>query len=113
MRHDGETMAEMFMRFGKGYEVPEQPEVPECGEHVLRWFFDLSGRRQPSMGGVSPLTFSDIAAWRDLRGIEVLPEEVQMILALDVAYRKAVNEAHQKPKSKPQEGPPPKGFFKA
>lgn len=113
MRHDGETMAEMYRRFGKGDEVPEQPEVPDCGAHVLQWFFELSSRRQPSMGGVSPLTFSDIAAWQNMLGIEVLVEEVRMILALDVAYRKAVNDAHQKSKSKPQEGPPPKGFFKA
>lgn len=113
MRHDGETKAEMYRRFGKESEVPEAPEAPSCAAHVLQWFFELSSRRQPSMGGVSPLTFSDIAAWRDILGIEVLPEEVQMILALDVAYRKAVNDAHQKPKDKPQDRPPPKGFFKA
>lgn len=111
MRHEGETKAEMYQRFGQGGEVPEQPEVPECGAHVLRWFFDLSGRRQPAMAGVSPLTFSDIAAWRDLLGIEVLAVEVQMILALDVAYRKAVNESQQK--AKPKEDSPSKGFFKA
>lgn len=113
MRHDGETKADMYRRFGKGDEVPEQQEVPDCGAHILQWFFELSNRRQPSMGGVSPLTFSDIAAWRDILGIEVLPGEVQMILALDVAYRKAVNDTHQKSKSKPQECPPTKGFFKA
>lgn len=101
----------MYERFGKGDEVPERPEVPDCAAHVLGWFYELSSRRAPSMGGVSPLQFGDIAAWQALLGVQVLPEEVRMILAMDVAFRQAANEANSKPK--PKEGQPPKGLFKA
>lgn len=113
IRFDGETLAELHERFGKGAEVPDPPDVPDCAVHVLRWFFELSNRRQPAFSGVSPLTFGDIAAWRDLLGVLVEPEEVRMLLDIDAAFRKAVDENGKSSKSKPQEAPPPKGFFKA
>lgn len=103
----------MFRRFGKGSEVPEAPDLPECGEHILQWFWDLSARRAPAMAGVSPISFCDIDAWRRLLGVTVRPEEVRAILAMDDAYRRAVNESQKKDKPKPREEPPPKGFLKA
>lgn len=99
----------MYERFGKQAEVPDEPEVPDCVSHVLEWFFDLSKRRTPGFSGVSPMTPSDIAAWRDLCGVLIEPFEVRMILDMDDAYRSVANERKQK--SKPTEEPPPKGFF--
>lgn len=110
LRHDGETLAEMYQRFGKGDEVPDEPEVPDCASHVLAWFFDLNRRRAPGFSGVSPLQFGDIEAWQRLTGTDATPAEIRMILAIDDAYRDEAARVH-KPKKEPSEEPPPKGFF--
>jgi hypothetical protein len=100
----------MYQRFGKGHEIPDEPELPACGHHVLAWFFELSNRRTPAFSGVAPITFQDISAWRDLTGTPVLPAEIRMILAMDNAFRSQAAEIHRSKSEKPN-GPPPKGFF--
>lgn len=82
----------MFERFGKDSDIPEPPECPECVEHVAQWFYELSRRRAPAMSGVAPIQYRDIQAWIELTGTLVIPEEVEMILAMDDAYREAIAE---------------------
>lgn len=81
----------MYERFGRGDDVPEAPELAACYEYLLTWFSMLSARRQPSMGGVAPLTYRDIQAWRDLTGTIILPEEVVAIMSIDDHYRKEMS----------------------
>lgn len=85
MRYDtcdenGETRRERNTRFG--VESPDA-DVPEVGDHVWDWFWELSGRRKP---GPEPISYAEIGEWQRLTGTQVLPEEVRMLIAMDDAY---------------------------
>lgn len=105
VRLDGETLAQMYERFGRADEVPEPPHVPECVEHVVQWFFELSARRIPAAAGIAPLLFETVEAWIRLTGTIVTSDEVGMLMAMDTAYRSAANE---KPE---QKNPATSGMF--
>lgn len=107
VRREGESKAEMFTRFGQDGQIPEEPEVPECVAHVWRWFFDLSSRRSAGMSGPAAITWGEISAWRDLCGIMTRPYEIDMLLSMDNAYRKALSSKDEQ--DTPQS--PPKGMF--
>lgn len=54
------------------YKLPECP--PEC-LYLLDWFYEVRGGE--------PLTFREIRAWDELRGVGVSPEEVKVLMLLD------------------------------
>lgn len=105
VRKEGETLAEMYARFGKGDEVPEAPELPEFLEYLLEWFGQLSMRRLPAMSGISPITFTDIANWKMLLNVPVTECEVRVLLAMDDAYRTGAVENRQKREQKDADAP--------
>jgi hypothetical protein len=82
----GETRRQRNARFD---EPSPEIDVPPEGEHVWGWFWELSHRRGT---GPEALTFGEVAAWRRLTGQDVEPAEVEMIMAMDDAYLRAVRE---------------------
>ncbi|KAG1471040.1 hypothetical protein G6F57_011538 [Rhizopus arrhizus] len=80
----GETRRQRNARFGIT-EAPEM-EIPDAAAHVWGWFWELSARRH---SGPEALTFADIGQWASLLQMELLPEEVQMLMAMDDQYLRA------------------------
>ena len=89
VRRDGETKAEFFERFGQSDKIPPEPTMPDVGVHLWEWFVSLSSRQLPGMD-VTPITWAELLAWTELRQIDIRPEEIDVMLALDVAYREAM-----------------------
>ena len=58
--------------------------MPEQAEHVYGWFWELSSQRAQ---GLEPIGWEDIRAWSELTRTAILPEEVEMLVAMDAAYR--------------------------
>lgn len=95
----GETRRERNARFD--VEAPDV-EVPLEASHVWEWFWDISGRRR---SGPEALTFGDIASWISLLQLDVLPQEVAMLTAMDDQYLRAVREDQaDRAKARQQQG---------
>jgi len=75
--------------------VPDPPELEQGSDHILQWFFELNLRRQPGFSGLSPLTFSDVAAWQSLTGKLTRPEEIEAILEMDSTYIEEMNKKRE------------------
>ncbi|KAF1016176.1 MAG: hypothetical protein GAK31_01665 [Stenotrophomonas maltophilia] len=82
----GETRRQRNERFGAS---SPQLQIPDAASHVWEWFWQLSGRRH---SGPEPLTFADVGQWSRLLLIDLLPEEVEMLMAMDDQYLRAVRE---------------------
>ena len=82
----GETRRQRNERFG---EKSPEVRVPDEVHHVWGWFWTLSARRK---SGPEALTFGEIGEWQRITGQAVLPEEVEMLTAMDDAYLRAVRE---------------------
>lgn len=85
--HNGETRRERNDRFG--LDSPE-PVIPEGGAYLWDWFWELSQERREGMNGPMPLSSRDIAAWCDISGNVVRPDEVAVLRRMDAAYRSAL-----------------------
>ncbi len=82
----GETRRQRNARFD---EKSPDVEVPPEGAHVWGWFWTLSDRRR---SGPEALTFADVGEWSRLLQIDLLPQEVEMLMAMDDRYLRAVRE---------------------
>lgn len=82
-----ETRIERNARFGQSDKTPERPELPEYARHVWEWFMQISRQRQGGFNGPEPISWRDIAAWRDLTGTLITDTEIEMLVAMDAAYR--------------------------
>ncbi|KWV17132.1 phage tail assembly chaperone [Xanthomonas translucens] len=82
----GETRRQRNARFGEPSPVVE---VPEEAAHVWAWFWLLSGRRR---SGPEALNYAEIGEWQRLSQQDVLPAEIDMLVAMDDAYLRAVRE---------------------
>lgn len=82
----GETRRTRNERFG---ELSPEVRVPDRGEHIWDWFWQLSARRR---SGPEALTFADVGEWCRLLLVDPLPQEVEMLMAMDDTYLKAVRE---------------------
>lgn len=60
--------------------------MPIAGQHVLHWFLELDGGRSGNGFGADPISYSEIAAWRDLTSARPEVWEVRAIKAMDVAF---------------------------
>ena len=94
---NGETRRQRNERFE--FTSPEL-QVPDGIAHVWDWFWQLSGRRH---SGPEALTFADVGEWSRLLRIEVLPEEVQMLMAMDDQYLRAVREDQKAARERAQQ----------
>lgn len=83
------TRAEYNRAFGVA--VPPKPEIDECIRYPWTMWARLNNRRPPSEY-ITPLSFSEIDAFRRITNESLTPEEVQMIVAVDDAYVRAIAE---------------------
>lgn len=103
---DGEdtlTRREYNARYGK--DAPEV-EVPEAGEYLWDWYFDISDRIGRVQDGVCrPIPPSEWIAWTALTGDVVYRWEFAILAGMDTAYCNALtNELSEKVA---RETPPP------
>ena len=78
-----------------GAAIAEEPDVPDVADHVWTWFWTLSKRRQRGFDGASPLTYSEIDAWLRVTRTIALPQEIDLIMAMDSAWLEAVAEMRE------------------
>ena len=72
--------------------------MPEVASHVWHWFWQLSERRQRGFDSPNPIGWADIQAWQQLTRTLVLPEEIDILLAMDSAWLSAVAEFREETK---------------
>ena len=72
--------------------MPAIPPVPPMGRDVLDWFWDLSASRAYADSTPQPLNFTELGHWQAVRGISLTQSDVDLIRALDQAYRAALSE---------------------
>lgn len=82
-------------RFGAECSIPEEPDVPDLGGHILAWFWMLNGRRSAGFDSPNPLSFQEIYAWIALTNTPILYEEIEALLAMDMAYLTQMAENRQ------------------
>ena len=96
-RPDGTTERDHLEAYqkatGKTPEALHVPPVPPGTEEIWAAFGALSGARAPAFGGASsPIVLSEIVAWQQLHGVELVPWEVDTILAIDRAAMAVLSE---------------------
>lgn len=95
---NGETRRERNARFEE--EAPEV-DVPDEGMHVWAWFWSLSARRH---SGPEPIAFCELSAWSRQMQVDVTPDEIEMLMAMDDAYLKAVHEEQEAARERKSQG---------
>ncbi|WP_313242172.1 hypothetical protein [Stenotrophomonas sp.] len=94
---NGETRRQRNERFGA---TSPELHIPDAVTHVWDWFWLLSGRRH---SGPEALTFADVGNWARLLQLELLPEEVSMLMAMDDQYLRAVREDQKAARERAQQ----------
>ena len=85
------TREEYWEALGK--DTPDdEPDVPESALYLIQWFLRLSSCRRGGFNGVEPITDLDIWAWQMNSGQRIKPEEVEILVSMDQAYRSAIAE---------------------
>ena len=74
----------------------KRADVPREAEHLLTWFYDLSGLHTSGMA-INPLQPSELAAYFRLVGEAPTPWEMRTLLRMDRAFLERLS----KPKGKP------------
>ena len=87
---DGETRRQRNERFN--HETDDAPDIPEAVGHILEWFWQISEGRSTGINGNDRLTCTEISAWSQFTGNIIMPEEFDMIRAMDVAWCNAMSE---------------------
>lgn len=81
-----ENLESVERQTGRRLARLDGPPLPDEGEHVWRWFLELSTARGSSGFGPNPISYPDIAAWAALTGTLLRPGEVRAICMLDNVY---------------------------
>lgn len=77
------------------HKTPDEPNIPNEVEYVFVWFWRLSSQRRGGFSGPDALGWDTILSWSTLTGLEVRPGEVEMLVAMDSAYRDEVSREQQ------------------
>jgi hypothetical protein len=89
---------------GLNKETPEpEPDVPDYAVHFLAWFFRLSMARRSGFSGAEAISDLDIWAWQQNSGVQLDPEEVEILMAMDNSWRSAISD-EQKAKEQREKG---------
>ena len=68
-------------------------EIPEAGEHLWEWYFDIDGRISRIVDGICKrIPPSEWLAWQSLTGTIVYPWEFDILAAMDRVYCDTVME---------------------
>ena len=86
-----ENLEQVKRQTGRTPPELETPRFPILLEPIWSAFISLSNSRNPSMSGVSPITFEQIKAWSDLTGNVLKPFDVELIKKLDLLYMRIMN----------------------
>lgn len=100
----GESRAERNAKFNQAHKTPEPPDIPDEVEHVWAWFWQLSAQRQ---SGPEPIGWDALGHWAARTQNNPSPEEIDMLLAMDGAFRAAVRDVQKgvAPKADPAAKP--------
>ena len=97
------TRRERNARFG--HPSPEL-EIPEAGEYLWEWYYDISSKvRRVHDGVCCPIPPSDFQAWIALKREIVYPWEYDILSAMDVAF---CDETNKELSDKREREKPPK-----
>ena len=69
------------------------PAFPDALAYLWEWWLELSAARQPSQYGIAALSYVDLSAWSTLTGAKPTAWETATLLAMDRAWRVAVQES--------------------
>jgi hypothetical protein len=69
----------------------QAPEFPTELEYLWDYFLELSSTRPQGYSGPLPITYQEIAAWRDLTDNPITSLDVEVIKRLDRIYLKVVS----------------------
>lgn len=73
----------------KHQELMRPREAPGRFQYLLDAFQEMSNRREPAMSGIAPITFGMIKDWGLVYRKELRDWEIDCLLRVDNAYRKA------------------------
>lgn len=74
----------------------EQPDLNTLVCHVWLWFTELHRVRSNTGFGPAPISYHDITAWSQLRGIKLRNWEVTALCLIDASYIKESRKASKK-----------------
>ncbi|RZZ90593.1 phage tail assembly chaperone [Pseudoxanthomonas winnipegensis] len=80
--------------------------MPEEGLHLWEWFWRLSDRRR---SGPEAISFGEVGEWARLTGVDIQPDEVGALLAMDDAYLRAAREDQAAARERAQQTQPKGG----
>lgn len=69
------------------------PPIPPIAEHAWRVFWDLSETRAVAMGGVSAISYTELAAYHTMTGQPLTPLDVAFVREADRAFLASVRKA--------------------
>lgn len=69
---------------------PEDPGIPEGGEHIWECFSELSSVRKSDLNGPLPIAHADMLALVEVTGVVMLAGEWKIVRAIDNAFLEAV-----------------------
>ena len=86
---------EKFAAAAGAVDPTPQTSLPEQGEHLWHWFWQLSPRRRT---GPEAISYEELGAWQRLLRIPLRPEEAEILMEMDDAFlseiRKEQQDAH-------------------
>lgn len=53
---------------------------------MWRWFFELHHAREYTEVGPKPISYTELRNWKELRGLNISPDDVALIKAMDNAF---------------------------
>lgn len=75
----------------RNLKASDRPRIPAGGDLLWRWFGDLSRTRSIGIGGMSPITYSEIDAYARLHRLPIEPRHVATLIAMDRAFLEAAD----------------------
>ena len=84
---NGETRADRNKRFSQPLPQHSSELIPDGGEYLWEWFFDLNSRLKRIVdGNVIPIPPSEMLAWKELHGHIVYSWELDILEGMDLAF---------------------------
>jgi hypothetical protein len=72
------------------------PTLPDIVKHLWEYFQELSLSRRNYGWGVTQLTYTEIKAWSDLRGIQLDAWELDTLMCLDSVFMDVESKAAER-----------------
>jgi hypothetical protein len=59
------------------------PDYPPEIEYLREWARELHGKSGVGMNGIAPLSYATVESWSRLKGVDVMPHEIDALFLLD------------------------------